>query len=272
MSASVGLTVRAVMALVSILAAAIPAAAQLPQRPLPEPPASAEFMPRFDMHLAAALLADNGDDDRFSWDTHWGGGIDLVDYVAGRMSFYADYQAVLGNEFRPFDPNQGNYVLDASGSIRAGRTELAVVLHHLSRHLSDRPKRQSIAMNALLVRALRQFDVGGATIDLRADTGPVIARAEIDYTWQTVVDLLLRTTLRPNVGFYGRAWGEIFAVDESLRGRNGQQGGRLESGVRFSGRGGAIELFGGFEKVIDAHQLEFEPKRWVFFGFRVVNN
>jgi hypothetical protein len=272
MPAGVRLAARAAAALALVLAAAGPAAAQLPQRPLAEAPDAPRFLPRYDFHLAAAMLADASDDDRYSWDTHWGGGIDLVDYVAGRLSFYADYEAVLGNEFRPFDPNQGNYTLDAAGSVRAGRTELVGVLHHLSRHLSDRPKRQSIAMNALLLRALRHFAPGTATVDLRAETGPVIARAEIDYTWQTAVDLIVRVPLRANAGLFARAFGEAYAVDGSLRGRRGQQGGRLEGGVRVRGGGGALELFGGFEQVVDAHQLDFEPKRWVFLGFRVVNN
>ena len=93
------------------------------------------------------------------WDTHWGADFDLVDYVKGRVSFLVDYQAVLGNEFRPFDPNQGNYMLEFSGSRRLGRTELVGAFHHVSRHLSDRPKRQAIAMNVLEGRVLRRFDV-----------------------------------------------------------------------------------------------------------------
>jgi hypothetical protein len=30
----------------------------------------------------------------------------------GRLTFVANYQAVLGDEFHPFDPNQGNYTID----------------------------------------------------------------------------------------------------------------------------------------------------------------
>ena len=60
------------------------------------------------------------DDQRFSWDTHFGGSIDAIDYVVGRLSGIVDYEAILGNEFRAFDPNQGNYTLEVSASYRIG--------------------------------------------------------------------------------------------------------------------------------------------------------
>jgi hypothetical protein len=249
-----------------------PAFAQQPHPPLMDAPDRVEFLSRYDFHLAAAVLADNSDDHRFSWDTHWGGGIDLVDYVAGRLSMYADYQAVLGNEYRPFDPNQGNYTLAVAGSARAGRTEIAGVFHHVSRHLSDRPKRQSIAMNALLVRVLRAYSAGETTFTVRAETGPVIAHAYVDYTWMTAADLQVRRPLTDQVALFGRAVGEMYQVDEEIAQRKGQQGGRLEGGVRWSGTGGAIELFGGFEQMIDADPLDRQPRQWGFFGFRVINN
>src|SRR6185295_7647864 len=53
--------------------------------PLANPPTSAQFMPRYDFHLAASYLLT--DDDAFSFDTHFGGDFDLVDYVLGRATF-----------------------------------------------------------------------------------------------------------------------------------------------------------------------------------------
>src|SRR5262245_53335906 len=110
MSNSVGSLIhRALVALV-LMIVALPAAAQ---QPLAEPPASPQFMPRYAFHLSAANLV--VDDDRFTWDTHFGGDFDLIDYVRGRMIFLADYQAVLGSEIRPFDPYEGNYTLGVAG-------------------------------------------------------------------------------------------------------------------------------------------------------------
>src|ERR1700722_7298839 len=107
---------------------AVPAFAQH-QEPAP---ASAEpdFFTRYDFHLSAAALSI--DDPRFKWDTHFGGELDLIDYVVGRASIIADYEAVLGDQLRPFDPNQGNYTLEASSSVRVGDTEIVGVFHHVS--------------------------------------------------------------------------------------------------------------------------------------------
>jgi hypothetical protein len=239
------------------------------QAPLENPPTSAAFMSRYDFHLSAAALGT--DDARFSWDTHWGGDFDFIDYVNGRLSFFADYQAMLGEEFRPFDPIQGNYTLAVSGSVRLGPTELAGVLHHVSRHLSDRPKPESIAWNALLARVLRQVTFDGGSLSLRAEGGPVVERAFIDYTWLASAEIVGRQSFGPVISAYGRALGEAYKVDPDVAGRERQLGGRLEGGVRFSGPGGAMDLFAGYERVVDAYQFDRRARRWFFAGFRLVN-
>ena len=70
--------------------ATAPAAAQQ-QAPAPAS-AEPEFFPRYNFHLTAAALEIA--DQRFSWDTHFGGELDLLDYVAGRSSIIVDYEAV----------------------------------------------------------------------------------------------------------------------------------------------------------------------------------
>ena len=268
-----GSVVAAVSALRRLAAAAVLVASShsiaLAQSPLADPPSKPEFFSRYDFHLTAAALA--SDDARFSWDTHWGGELDLVDYGWGRLGFLADYQAVLGDQFQPFDPNQGNYTLAASSSVRLGRTELAGVFHHVSRHLGDRPKLFGIAMNAVLGRVLRRFGDGGVTLDLRADAGKVTNRAYIDYTWMALTDLTLRRVVSPRVGLFARGYAEAYTVDRTVAGRDAQPGGRLEGGVRLAGRGGTIELFGGYEQVVDADPLDRQRQRWAFAGFRLVN-
>src|SRR5205807_2455069 len=96
------------------LIVAVPVAAQTQQPVIAPPPATPEFLSRYDFHLSAAALlvstptpAPAVPDQRFSWDTHFGGSFDVVDYLVGRTAVMIDYQAVLGDEFRPFDPNQG---------------------------------------------------------------------------------------------------------------------------------------------------------------------
>jgi hypothetical protein len=239
------------------------------QEPLTDVPATSEFLSRFDFHLSAAGLG--SDDDRFSWDTRWGGDFDFVDYVRGRLSFLADYQAMLGREIRAFDPYQSNYTLAVSSSLRAGRTELAGVYHHVSRHFGDRANRLPIAWNAALLRVLRRAELVGSTVDMRVDAGRVIMRAYVDYTWMAVADVRVRRPVSPRVAIYGRGYSETYAVNGSVPDRGTQVSGRLEGGVRLGGRAGSLELFGGFERVIDADPLDRQAQRWPFAGFRLVH-
>jgi hypothetical protein len=256
--------VRSVVLACSLITAAASAHAQ---STLVEPPSSPQFLTRFDFEIVANALS--GDDPHFSWDTHWTGNFDFVDYVYGRLTFEADYQTILGNEFRPFDPYQGNYYLSAAASYRHGSNEYALIFHHISRHLSDRPKRDPVAMNAWIVRMLKRIERRGTTIDVIGNIGPVVARVWLDYTWLGNVDVMVRRPITPVVGFYARGFGETYGVDEDVAGRGQQWGGRIEGGVRLAGRGGALDLFGGFERMIDADPLDRVTRQWALAGIRL---
>ena len=274
MSSSVrGLIRFAALAACLSLGAASPAFAQLPH-PLAEPPATVDFMPRLDWKMSAALLAHP--DPRFTWDTHWAGDLDLFTYRNGRASFLADYQALLGSQFRAFDPYQSNYQLEASGSYFAGKTEVAGVLSHISRHLGDRAKRIAVAENSLGPRVLRRFgDPANESFDIRADLRKVIARAYDDYTWIEELELAGRRRLNQHAWMYFRGYGELIQVDTTVAGRTQQKGGRVEAGVVLKGSstsGGAMELFGGGEQMIDADPLDRLPRRWAFVGFRLLGH
>src|SRR6185369_4720867 len=79
---------RCAAVFVLMLVVAARAAAQQPL--LVEPPAGPEFLSRYDFHMTVASLMPPKDtpealaDERFSWDTHFGGSFDLLDLVAGR--------------------------------------------------------------------------------------------------------------------------------------------------------------------------------------------
>ena len=145
------------------------------------------------------------------------------------------------------------------------------MLHHVSRHLSDRPKDFAIAWNVLGVRVLRRVTAAGVTMDLQGSAGKVIERAFVDYTWTGDADVVLRRPVAPHVGVFAHGFGELIGVDQAVAGRDARQGGRLEGGVRLSGRAGAVELFAGLERRIDADPLDGQSQRWVFAGFRFVS-
>ncbi len=261
--------IRSLMPRAAVAACLVLTAATALAQQTPDAPSGVQFLPRYDFMMSAAALGH--DDDRFSWDTHWAGDFDLVDYGAGRATFLGDYQALLGSEFRPFDPYQSSYLLEASGSVRLGRLEVAGVLNHVSRHLGDRFKRVAVAENSLGVRVLHQVDVNPATsVALRVDMRKVISRAYVDYTWMGGLDVTVRRALSRHTSLYGQVVGQGDAVDAAIAGRTHQYGGRAEVGVRLKGVRGNIDLFGGAERVIDADLLDRAPRRWAFFGFRIV--
>ena len=166
---------RAALAACGMVFTITTAAAQQPQGIAPAPPAP-EFLSRYDFNVSAAKLA--YDDQRFSWDVHWGADLDLLDYVYGRVTFIGDYQGLLGSEFRPFDPYQSNYLLEAIGSYRIGQTEVLGVLNHISRHLGDRFKPLAVAENSLGPRVMRRFTFDRTkALEVRGNLRKVIAHA-----------------------------------------------------------------------------------------------
>jgi hypothetical protein len=270
------LTRRAALAACLILLFAARSAAQ-PQPVFVPPPPGPEFLPRYDFHLNVDSLSPPKDtpaqlaDERFSWDTHFGGSFDLVDLVIGRAGTTIDYEAVEGSEYRPFDPNQGNYILEAFVLARAGtRTELGPIFHHVSRHLSDRPKREAIAWNELGGRLLHRFDLPAATLDLDVDGGWAVQHSFVDYTWIGDARLLVRHQVSPRVGVFGHARGSFFGVSR-LSDRGMQTGGRVEGGVRLAGRGGILELYVGYENRVDAYPFDRVPQHWGLAGLRLVS-
>jgi hypothetical protein len=237
------------------------------QTPRPDAPASLEYLSRFDFQLSAAALAN--DDIRYSWDVHFGGDIDVVDYVRGRLASYMDYQAMLGNELRPFDPNQGNYILELSMSYRLRRTEVAAIFHHVSRHLSDREKIFPVAWNILGVRVLRQMTMRGTTFDIVGDVGWTTQYVNVDYRVSGNLEVVARRPMTPRTALFARGAGHVMGVTDE-KGRPTQFGGLVEGGVRLGGEAAVGELFMGYERRFDADPVDFQAQRWFLVGFRAL--
>jgi hypothetical protein len=218
--------------------------------------------------MAAQHLS--GDDPRYVWDADFGGELDVLDYGAGRFTFEANYQVVLGEEIRSFDPNQGNYILAGLGSLRAGATEVAGELYHQSRHLADRPKEDAVDWNMLGGRIRRTFSLDPAVIDARADLRGVFMKTSVDYSWELDAAVRSDVKLHPGVGVLASLGIRYLGVDGS-RDRGNQTGYKVEGGVRFEGAAGAIEIFIAGERRIDPFPLEFGTADWVTAGFRLLS-
>jgi hypothetical protein len=256
------------MALALAAAGAAPAGAQTPP-PAAAPPAvprAVELFSRFDFYVSMEHLF--SEEPRFVWDANFGGELDMIEYGSGRATFVANYETVLGSEFRAFDPNQGNYILEGSISGRRGALEAAAVFHHVSRHLSDRPKRFPVDWNMIGGRIAGSATRGRTRLQGRADIRGVIQSSYVDYRWELASDVAARVALRPRVAFVSSAGVRVVGVDGS-RDRGTQYGYRGEGGVRLDGRGAALELFISAERRIDPYQLEFSTATWMTVGFRI---
>jgi len=252
---------RALIAL-AILASASAAAAQ------GAPASGIVFLPRYDFHLGADHLSDA--DPRFVWDTNFGGALDFVDYGRGRSTFAANYEAILGDQFRKFDPNQGNYLLDLSTSWRAHGYEFAALLHHTSRHLSDRFKRIPVDWNMFGVTVAHDMPRRRAQLYTHGNLLGVILRSNVDYSWEANGGIDVRVPLRGAVSTI--AAGNLRVVGVNGTGNRGtQHGEHIEGGMRFDGQGGAIELILMGELRIDPYPLEMSTMSWFGAGFRFVS-
>jgi len=226
------------------------------------------FFPRFDYHFDGRRLATG--DDRFDWAFQFGGDLDVVDWGRGRASFRARYEAIAGSQFRRFDVNQGNYLLEGSASVRLRQVEVAAVWHHVSRHLSDRPKRFPIDWNMIAARVSAAWTAGRTSAAWETDLRKTVANAFVDYAWEVESTMRLRRPLRRRAAAVGAAGVRLVGVDAS-RGRGTQVDARAEAGVRFGGDGAAAELFAGVERRLDPYPVEFGTRSWFLAGLRLTS-
>ena len=259
---------RSAVILVFLLVAA-PAAAQIPP-PVVQPSPGIDFLTRFDVWMSASALAISNP--KYSWDVHFGGSADVFDYGIGRLGTRIDYEAILGDELRPFDPNQSNYTLEANTSVRLGpNTEVVGVFHHVSRHLSDRPKLIAVAWNVLGGRLLQHASVGGVTVDVDAEAGAAVQHSTVDYRWVGELNLVLRRPLTPRAAAFFEGYGQLVGVNEMMYHRGTQPGGLAEAGLRITTRGGIFEIFAGVEQRIDAYPIGTGAEQWGLAGIRLLS-
>ena len=124
-------------------------------------------------------------------------------------TFIADYQALLGNEFRPFDPYQSNYRSKRSARTDSGKTECwvsSIMCLGIWAIGSSRWRWLKIRWVPASCASSRDDDT---TFEFRGDVRKVIARAYVDYMWMADVDLIVENDWRPKVGLYGRSYGQI---------------------------------------------------------------
>jgi hypothetical protein len=210
-------------------------------------------------------------DQRFNWDAHLGMDVDLVTFRTGRITFTADYEAVLGAERRGFDLNHGNYILESAVTFNRGPVEISGVFHHVSRHLSDRSNEAAISWNTYGVRVERRVDRGRASLLTRYQAAVAVQQAFVDYRWTTDLRLRAERRVHERASVFVGGTGGFIGVDARRVGRGRQCGAAIEGGVRLTGTAAGVEIFAGYERRVDAFPTERTRVRMFSIGFRLTS-
>ena len=247
------------------------AASAAAQTPAPQPEAPATIVrglvPRAGVNVGLVHLT--AADPRFNWAARFGTDIDIYDYGKGRLSLIGEYEAVFGSERREFDLNHENYTVDVSSSVRAKGAELFAVVHHVSRHLTDRQNDRAVAWNSVGIAASRAFAAGDNRFHARFDAARVFQHTFNDYTWTAWLTLAADRPAGARVRVFAKANGGFQGVDRQIANRDRLCGARLESGVHLNGVRGGVDVFVGYERRLDAYPLSYQRARWVEWGVRI---
>jgi hypothetical protein len=208
------------------------------------------------------------EDPRFSFAERAVADLDLFAYRRGRINLFIATELVMGSERRAFDLNQANVIFESSASYGVRATEVAVVLHHVSRHVVDREFDRVPAWHTVGARVLRAFSIPQGRIDLAGEYGRVVQHTFVDYTWTSQATVRIDRQLAPRMRLFAEGRGGVVGVDRALVGRRRQAGGRAEGGLRLLGGGGVFDLFAALERRVDGHPASRDPSSWVELGFR----
>lgn len=248
-----GRAARWALALVLVLPA--PAGAQGAAR-------GVRLLPRADVEFS--WLRVHTPDRRFYWLADIGFDLDAIDYATGRVRLRGRHEAVVGRERRRYDPNQANYAFDVAISRRVGLVEFSAVAQHASRHVLDREFPVAISWNAVGGRA-GYASSGG--FDAAVDVLRVWDRDFVDYTWTARVAVGYARPVGPRARWFAAGAGDF--VRGVAADRSKGSGVRLEGGVRLPGAAASLELFGRYERRLDAYPAERGRVRFSGIGFRV---
>lgn len=236
-----------------------------------EAQAAPGFLTNYRFHLNATRFVAPRDV-QFAWDVDIGADLDVFDLGFAHGNVLANFEAIVGGEFRSIDPNQGNYIIDLSLWFRPGGGELGGVFHHVSRHLSDRPNLRAISWNMLGAEYIYAGTLGWADLAGGIRALKTLQRSSVDYAGEIGAHTTLAGDLHPRLAVIFGLDGTVVPVKSAVYGRDTLAGWRMESGVRIRGRTGALELFVGREQRIDAAPIARETARWTQIGFRFVSH
>ena len=229
------------------------------------------FFTSYRFHLNALRLLSAGDG--FAWDTDVGGDLDVFDFRFVRGNVLAMFEGIVGEQFRPIDPNQVNYSIDLSLWLRLGEGlgEMGGTFHHVSRHRSDREKPFAVAWNMLGLQYVQAPRIGVWELGLGGRGLWQLQRSFVDYAGEVGGYVDVARPLGRWVALILGGEVTVVPVTRAVRDRDALVGSRIEAGVRFHGGAGVGEVFVGRERRIDADPLDLVPTTFTMLGFRFLH-
>jgi hypothetical protein len=207
-------------------------------------------------------------DPRFTWSGRVKVDIDFLDTKNWRLGFLTHYDAVIGGERRQFDLNQGLYILDGTAGRKIGRTEIAFLARHVSRHLVDRTNLPSISWNAAGARAFHHVSFGRSRLWGEIDLARIMQQGFVDYLWTSELRLYYRYAASRRLEWRGTAEGAVIGTMREVLNRPRICGGRIEGAIRINGQAAGVELFAAYERRMDAFPTDRFRVRFSALGFR----
>lgn len=229
----------------------------------------ATLLPEARVDLSLSRYAPSDRD--FIWTGWLGGEMGLVEQRGRQIALSGHIETILGNGERAYEARQGNYHITLSGQGRRGRTDVGVFVHHVSRHLLDRPMTGVAAWNIVGARGRRILgDPVLGRFTLSAGLGRVVQQTLVGYGWEATARLEAEVIRAP--------WGEGY-VEADLRGvtarssealpRGGFLDARVEAGARWRRSRHLVETFAALDHRNDVYLDAPGARTRLLFGLRL---
>jgi hypothetical protein len=228
-----------------------------------------KFLPFLGARLEAARYVPANEE--FSWVGWIGASADIVEKGKWSAYFNPDVETILGHRVRSFEAVQANYSLEVGLRRELSRGRVSPFFHHVSRHIQDRTKIQSIDWNFLGVRYAAPLPAkwnrrGGYSASLGFST----LSTGVKYNWEgrAAVDIDLVRKENRAVFFVGELR-HVGASPSPGFARDGFTDVRAEAGVRRFQESSQFALFVAYEHRNDALIPSAKVIDRTLFGFRI---
>ena len=240
-----------------VLLGAAPAAASEP----------AKFLPEGSLRLMGARYEPAERD--FQWDTWVGGEIGLVRWLGTTVLADAEVETILGNELRAFDANQANYHLEGALRRSWGPQTVELFFSHVSRHVVDRPKTQTVDWNILGLRLFGPLTRTPFPTRFLVSAGPTTRSSLVEYRFEVVARLEADLVEKPWGAFYLSAMVRGMKTEpRALLARSGFVDVSVEGGARIRRGPRSCEVFAAYERRNDVYLLVPELRNRALLGLR----